>query len=485
MEQSNLIELIQTLKAEEKDELLPFASLAFFNNGRMKAQVFPLLELCLNHDWDDSQQRLNKKEVFFFLFPNQEYVEGKVEKVMVEAHKVVRAFLLTQHYFQEENGFHQDFDFSEIVRKRGLVSRHQQLIKKLQKIQEESPWQNTPYFHHQFILEYAIYEQECLQNQSRGDLNVPNALEALELHYQLNRLTLINHFLVQQKAANVAIQENIKTILGENAVPKRYLEKSSLLKINYEIFNFLKREYIEPSDVRSLYDLLLMHEKDLDQESLRKFYTYLRNLCVLVSNVFLDNEAIRVTLFELYQHNLERGYLHFEGKLHPSTYLAVSLTAVRVKELEWAIEFIEKYKDEIMGDNEQRDIYHFNKALYLFGVGRFSDCLDYIPATSPFVDYLLIGKRLEIKALYELRSDLLSYKLDAFKMFLSRTSPKLLSNAQKQLNVDFANFLTQICASGFGDQKRAERVISRIQEKKQAAEWRWLLEKAKDLKGKS
>ncbi|MFN0213301.1 MAG: hypothetical protein ACKVT2_03525, partial [Saprospiraceae bacterium] len=477
MEQTNLIELIQSLKPKEKDQILQFASLAFFNNGRMKAQVFPLLELCLSHKWDDPQQRLKKKEVFFFLFPNQEYVEGKVEKVMVEAHKVIRAFLLTQNYFQEENGFHQDFDFSEIVRKRGFIIRHQQLIKKLQKIQEESPWQNRTYFHRQFLLEYAVYEQECLQNQTRGDLNVPNALEALEMHCQLNRLTLINHFLVQQKAANVSIQEPIKTILYENSVPKRYLEKSSLLKINYEIFSMLKREYVEPSDVRSLYDLLLMHEKDLDQESLRKFYAYLRNLCVLVSNIFLDNEEIRVTLFDLYQDNLERGYLHFEGKLHPSTYLAVSLTAVRVKEVEWAIGFIEKYKDEIMGDNDQQDIYHFNKALYLFGMGRFSDCLDNIPFTSPFVDYLLIGKRLELKSLYELQSELLSYKLDAFKMFLSRTSPKLLSNTQKQLNVDFANLLTQISTSIKGDQKRADRVISRIQGKKQSAEWRWLLEK--------
>ena len=124
-------------------------------------------------------------------------------------------------------------------------------------------------------------------------------------------------------------------------------------------------------------------------------------------------------------------------------------------------------------------------ALYSFAVGQFSECLDFIPSTSPFVDYLLRAKRLELKALYEVSSDLLPYRLDAFKMFLSRTSKKLLSNSQRQINTDFANLLHQVISSTPGDSKRPEILISRIQEKKQSAEWRWLLEKAKELKNKT
>jgi hypothetical protein len=33
-----------------------------------------------------------------------------------------------------------------------------------------------------------------------------------------------------------------------------------------------------------------------------------------------------------------------------------------------------------------------------------------------------------------------------------------------------------------GDPTRSDRLIKRIQEKKQAADWRWLIEKAKALK---
>jgi hypothetical protein len=81
-------------------------------------------------------------------------------------------------------------------------------------------------------------------------------------------------------------------------------------------------------------------------------------------------------------------------------------------------------------------------------------------------------------------ADLLSYKLDAFKMYLSRTSPKVLSDIQRQTHVDFAYLFTQIMSSIPGDAKRAERVEKRILENKQVAERKWLLEKARALKGR-
>jgi hypothetical protein len=237
-------------------------------------------------------------------------------------------------------------------------------------------------------------------------------------------------------------------------------------------------------DVRLLFDLLKIHEKDLDGETLQEFYAYLRNFSVLILAANREKEEICYTLHELYIDNLARGYLLYEGGISPGRYLAVSENALKIKQFEWTLDFIERYKDEIHGENENRDIYRLNMANYLFGIGKYSECLDFLPATSPYVDYLLNGKRLELKAFYELQSDLLSYKLDAFKMFLSRTSRNLLSDTQRQIHVDFTNHLAQIISATPGDQQRADRVIKRIEDNKQVAEWRWLLAKAKALKEK-
>ena len=484
MEQSQLIELISTLNTEEKEHIRQFAVIPFINSGKMKAFVLPLLDICLNHSDNGLPQSLAKQTVFALLFPRQEFIDGKLEKVMVEAHKVVRTVLLLLYYLREDNEFQQGFDYSQIVRIRGLSIRYQHLLMRLKKKQEDGQRKNANYFHQQFQLENAIHDEESLHNQKKGDLNIPNVLYTLQLHGHLNRLALLNRFLLQRKVAKLDIPETLKPILEENALSDMYLEQSPALKINHAIFYLLNKERPESSDIRLLLDLLRQQEQYLDRESLQEFYTYLRNLCILVLSADIEKIEIEFTLHELYKDNLKKGYLHNEGKLLPSRYWAVSSNAVRVKEFDWALEFIEKYKFEVIGENENQDIYRLNLANYLFGVGAFSECLDNIPPSSPFVDYLLTGKRLEIKAYYELQSDLLSFKLEAFKVFLSRTSPKLLSETQRQIHSDFANLLHQILNSLPGDPKRSNLLVSRIQEKKQSAEWRWLLEKAKELKDK-
>jgi len=483
MEQSHLIELIKTLSQAEKADILQFAAISFFNNGRMRAQVVPLLKICLNHPWDDSLQNLDKRDVYDAVFINQEFVEGKLEKVMVEAHKVVRSFLLTKGYFQEDKEFQQVFDFTEILRTRGLVARYQQSMAKLKKMQADCPTWSATHYHQQLLLEGAIHYVESLNNQKKGDINIPNLLDSIETYYYLRRVMLLNRYLLQQRVTKLEVPEFIAVHLEENTVPVRYLSKSPLLKIYYEIFLLLKKDLFQTSDIRFLYDLLLLHEEKLDAEALQEFYGYLRNFAILILNANRDNEEICHILHDLYLINLERGYLHYEGKLSPGRYAAVSANAIKVNQLDWALSFLEKYKNDIIGENETHDIYRFNKAHYLFAIDQYDECLAIIPSTSTFVDYMVSGKRLELKAYYELQSDLLPYKLDAFKMFISRTSQKLLSDALIKTNSEFANLLNQLMTSIPGDKKRASVLIERIEKKKQALEWRWLLAKAHALKG--
>jgi hypothetical protein len=484
MEQSLLIELIRTLNQTEKDLIRQFAALPFFNQGKMKAYVPGLLNICLSHHYHDPQIILDKKTVFSSIFPNQEFVDGKLEKTMVEAHKVVRTVLLVQQYLHDENDFQLNFDYAKILRAKRLDIRYQLLLAKLQKLQEETEIKDSDYLHQQYILEYSIHDHVSLHNQKKGDLNVLNTLEALELYSHLNRLALSNRFLLQEKIVRMEVSDEKRHLFEDTSVPEKYLEAYPTLKVNHAIFQLLKKALPVHSDIHYLFQLLQIHEKNLDHESLQEFYTYLRNICILVLSSNSENIELEKMLHDLYKDNLERGYLHNEGKLVSSRYWAVSSNALRVKEFDWALEFIEKYKYDLIGENESHDIYRLNVANYLFYLGRFSECLDYIPATSPYVDYLLTGKRLELKAYYELKSDLFSFKLEAFKVFLSRTSPKLLSEAQKQSHLEFVNLLLQLHLSLPGDQKRAEKVISRVQERKQAGEWRWLLEKAKALKQK-
>ena len=157
MEQSQLIDLIGTLTADEKEQIRQYASIPYFNNSKLKNFVLPLFDICLKHVEHGSDESLEKKAVFNKLFSGKIFVDGKLEKVMVEVNKIVRTVLLMRYYLSEKNEFQQLFDYSKIIRAKGLKLRYQQIISRLRKMQQEKPWKNADYFQEQFILQYAIH----------------------------------------------------------------------------------------------------------------------------------------------------------------------------------------------------------------------------------------------------------------------------------------------------------------------------------------
>ncbi|MBN8676658.1 MAG: hypothetical protein J0M29_00445 [Chitinophagales bacterium] len=480
MEDSQLVELIRTLTPEERVLATQLAKVDYFNSGKFKAYCPVLLEVLLQINDNPDNQIWDKEEISKKVFGQDTYVEGRLEKTMVEVHKVVKSVVQMQHYFSEENEFQQQFDLAKIAHKRGLEKRYVQSITKLQKQIPSIDSSDRQNLYQHFLLEYEFHDLDSLHNQLKGDLNVPNVLYSLELYLWLTRLELLNRLLLQQKVAKIDHGEVLMNVQEE--IPDRLLHASPLLNINYCIFLSLSKPDLLSSDISLVFDLLQQNESKLSSANLRGLYAYIRNLCVIILNSDVENSEILHVLHKLYQDNLRRGYLHYQGKLHPATYHAVCQNAIWVKKIEWAIEFSETYKDVIIDETDSRDFYKLNLAACLFAQAKFNECLDTIPDSFSAIGHHLISKRLNLKALYETKSDLLPYRLDNFKMYLARTSPKLLSEQKRQINTDFLNLLVQLSTSIPGDVKRAETLIKRIKEKKQAAEWRWLLEKAEELK---
>lgn len=484
MEQSYLFQLIKTLTEAEKREVLAFADLDFVNNGKLRVYVKPILEIGFEIAKRKGEE-IGKKMLYDLIFKNQEYKDGKLEKVMVEAHKIIRNYLLCKEVISNENDFEIGIKYSEVLRLRKLDERYRQANNKLKRLLLETKQKSTKYYEYSYMLEDAIHDEVSLHNQAKGDLNIPDVLTAFDVFSYIKKLEWINRYLIQRKITTFQESEIISRLVGELDVPNRYILVSPTLEINWELFKLFKKEVPNPQDFKGLIDLLSKYENELTPLSLTTFYSYLRNLCAWISNTYTDNEEIRRVLLDLYKENLTKGYLHYEGRMAPSTYIAVSLIALRLKDFDWMQYFIEEYKDVIIGDNKTRDFYRFNKALYLFGIGKFDECLDNIAPNFVALDYLLHAKRLELKALYELDSNLFSFRLDSFKMYLSRTSRKIIPEVKRKFNSEFVNLLVQITNSIPGDPKRADQLVNRIKSRTQMAEWHWLLEKAHALKKRS
>lgn len=479
MTHTYLIQLLKTLSAEEKKEVLLFTASPFFNRGKLSEDAHRLLQIILNEAGQHPEWDFDKVRLYQQLLPGEPYIEGKLEKIMADLNKMIRTFLTVNLYLDDTNQFQQTLDLAQILRKRGLESRYHTQLKKLNDIRSATIASTTDLQYKQFLLEHEYYDWESLNNRKKGDLNIPEVIKRLDLYYYTYRLELLNHLLLQFRVTKVEEMTPFGYLAQEPAIPSRYLDAAPLLLITEKIHRLLTAADPKVSDFFILANLLSQHENRIGPETLQRIYTFFRSLCAHFINSGYDD--LLPVLHRINCKNIEKGYLYYEGKISSGAIANVTNVALLVGEAEWARDFIESHKDSVIGDNETLDFYRLNLASYYFFVKNFDAALDLIPSGSQDTEYHYRGRRLRLKLYYETNSELLHYEIDAFKMLVSRASKKVLATHFRDLQNNFINLLFQIVHSRPGDPQRVERLVRRIQSKKSVAEKKWLLEKAEQL----
>jgi hypothetical protein len=330
-------------------------------------------------------------------------------------------------------------------------------------------------------LEYEKHDFESYFNNQKTDLNIPNTIYYLEIFYQNTKTELLNRLFLQMRAGKLEIPEFISNEINKFNINNYYLNENPILSTTLRIFNTLKDNTAKIEDIKDLINFINQHDQVWDEATLRTFNAYIRNLCViLLKHELPEAGAFR---FELQKEHLAKGFLYYEGKLSSGAFLALVKNGLKFKQFEWTYQIIEAHENLIIGDNENRDYYSFAKALYLSEIKKFNEALEILPISFNESTFTSIARRLEIKLHYELKSELLTYKIDAYKMYVNRTLPKYALENDQANQLNFINIVIQLVNSAPNDRKRAEQILRRIQEKKQVGEKEWLIEKVKQLGG--
>lgn len=187
----------------------------------------------------------------------------------------------------------------------------------------------------------------------------------------------------------------------------------------------LEKEQPDASEFEHLHGQLLKLEKNISPVDLQTFYTYLRNILTILYNTGKLN--VLPILFEYQKAHFQRGYLHYEGKISATAFISLVINGLKTKwQFDWVEKFINNQKGHILQDSEN-DYFNLARAMFCFAKREYEMTLEILPQSLKDLDYQFIAKRIELKVYYETNSELLSYKIDAFKMFISRASQKLIS----------------------------------------------------------
>lgn len=412
------------------------------------------------------------------VFPDMPFVPGKLDKLMSELSAYARQFLIVRKNERLEGSFEDAMDWAGILRRRGLWKRYTASLEKAEHILHDNPVESLEWYYDRFRLAYERYDMASQENKLKGDIQILPAISSLDAYYLACRVEMANLLLLQQKVTRVETQ-SLSMAPHSGLIPDNLFQDSILLRVALKINEQLLHDRPSATAFHEIHALIQSNESKIAPQVLQNFYAYLRNFCSFL--IQMEDVSFLPVLHDIQKDNIAKGYILLDGKLSPSAYLSIAKTAQRVGNTEWALDFVEHYKDLLFDEDEKEEYYRLNKAECLFSMGRFEDALNALPAFFSDALYLTHCRRLELKLLYKLGSDLLSYKVDAYKMFLSRASKKLLSDMRRELEGNFINLLVQLMNCPPRNEAKAAKILQRIHEKKVVADKDWLIAQAEEM----
>lgn len=475
-----VLDVIESLPAPELERLMLFLESPYFNKSSNRLLLLQLYKILSEAIQNETIDALEKQDVYQKLFPGKPLVESKIDKLMSELKRLVEDFLVTEHFLSKDNEQPYSLALIQELRQRRLDSRYHQATDRNKKEIGAKPKANIWdfLFLHQLALEE--HEWHSAFNKFKGDLNIPEVLHHLDNYYAAVKTEMLNRLLLQQRVTLLSPETTrVINLLWE--IPTSAKTQHPLIDIPWKIHLILKEEKPTIEGFQNLLAMLQQRETEIESETLSQYYTYLRNICISLINE--GHSEFFEILHLIQKDNLERGYYYYQERILPGAFLNITQIALSVQAFEWANNFVESHKDLILGDkDETADFYLLNKALCFFAEKKYDEALSILPFGSSYSAYHLTARRLELKIYYELKSDLLEFKIDAFKMFISRAGQKVLSKDLYETFVSFINILRQLNQSfGIQDKNRSEQLIKRIQEKALLADRPWLLEKAREI----
>jgi hypothetical protein len=479
MTDSQLVNTLKLLDSGQRDALEKFIRSPFFSSeaDKKKSAVLSLFHILKSNIYKPGETVLKKENVFRELFPGADFNGNALAKVMHSLHHLVKRFI-AYSYMDSEDEFHQELALARFYRENQWDERFRSSIRKLTKKISEFTERGEDYYWWQYLLQKEVYLYENYRNQRKGDLNLPAVIQNLDYYYLLTKFKYRGVFEQQQKFVALEYEAPLSTAHLMNNISQDVREGLPVFAIYEKILLLLKGDVPDVDEAISVYRTLLNENKGIiTEDELVHFHSFLRNFCTAQVNSGRP-EYLQV-LFELYQEHLQMGTLYEKGGLLASTFLNIVTVGSRVGQFDWIEEFLKSHEDRIVGTDYPEQVYNFNQALYFFYRGKYDEAWSLIEGNYEDIYFKLAAKRMEIKILYEQEDyDLIDARINSFKVFISRTSSKLLSAEIKKVNNAFISVLQQILhPSTLGNARRIEKIERKILEHQRITDRDWLLEK--------
>jgi hypothetical protein len=471
MKKHKLIRLISVLEPEQLSRLADFIQSPYHNtNKRVTSLALHLIDSFHNNELN----HFIREDLFEATYPGEIYQDNKLRAMISIVTRLVEDFLVTEHVRQNPAVKQQLLlQSARLIEDNGLYSEQ---LNKSYEMQNVSSFRDIDYYfaHHQ--VEEANYTFAVKNKAKDIGKSLANLLANLDLYYLSKRLKYSCESL------------NRRNILGED---ERYASLdiiSNLLEFHEtdlppvaQIYKQVIILFEEEEDTMHFYRLIeLLSEYDplFTRAELKVMYGYAMNYCIRKINT--GQSGFLQQVFNLYKTLLEKDII-FEGRyISQWDYKNIVTTSLRLNDITWTEQFINKYKDMLHPDARE-NAYAYNYANLSYFKRDYKTTMQMLQQVEFTNDsYLLSSRSLLLKSYFELNEfDLLVSQADAFKLYLRRN--KLMPEYQKDLYRNMVKYIVKLSRYKATGQKVTDKLKIDITAIQDVADITWLRNKLMEL----
>jgi hypothetical protein len=473
IENSKLCLLLETFTTKEISGFCDFISSPFYNKNKTLITLTKELVKIHPNYFKVTKDKLEIK-----------IKSTNIVRDMSLVLKLAERFLVICHI--EENKILSDFTKISELNKRAIGKAIQGSIKSFKSDLENTKIKSF----NELLYNYLVDEEIDSAYNKDGTLPYSGALlekeESLDVFYVFNKLKIYTEMQMRERIMNVSYEktffDEIKMFLSSHP---NLLEKHPSLQIYLMLIELLK-ENVSRAQYVEYFSSIKEYIGVTPRGEASNFIQHAINHCIKMMNT---GHNYLPELFDAMKFQVEEGFLVVEGFVHDRSYKNIIEVALRVKEQDWAENFLETHIQFI--SNEDREmIYNCNKASILLFKKEYKAALRSLTFVNfKNIFYDMYSRSLMIKIYFE-TNDTISVEtsVNNYKSFLKRE--KSLADLQRNMYQNFIKYtssLTRIKDKINGYSKdileaKLKAIQLEMQQEKYIADKSWLLRQVDELK---
>lgn len=469
---NKIFQTLRFLDATEQKRLVKYMRSPYFNQSKTLAK---LCEILLAHI-EKGKDGFDRKTVWQKLFPGEAYHDVNFRKYCSDLLKQVEGFMAQEIIAEDEAG--QAIDALEFIVRRNIEPIYGSALRQARAEMDKIPYRSIDYYRNAYAIEKQYYAMMDFDVKVNVRANLEEISYNLDIFYWIEKLKLYSSVLSQKRTGNYAYELNfVEEILSY--LQKFPIEDVPELAIYYYSFLTLQDE----ENVEHYYNFRRTLDKYgavMPEKESIELYDSALHYCTGKLNK--GNRLFLQEYFDLFEDAMNKKIFLQKDELAQWRYNNIVGVALRLGKLDWAEEFVEKYKNHL-NVNTRENTYTFNLARVYRYQKKYEKVLSLLQSVEyEDIIYSLISKAILVITYYELDEiAALDSFLDSFRAFLNRNKKKI-SLQYRNLHLNLIKYTRRLTRLVPGDKAAIEKLREEItREKATTVNHEWLLEKLDEL----